>query len=209
MKGTEVLDQTKERSVEVLFPLPLHFAVHKDADQLNRKITKASYALKEKTPNTLPPGSSNDHYSTLWSGIGLLDQPGFEELRHFIAFEANVFANLLNFDIQNYPLKLTDSWLNIHGPGNSQEPHVHQNNFISGVYYVKKPKDSGDLIIHSPYKYQMLQAPITKVNQYTVRTIPITSEAGVLVLFQSFTEHSVQANKSNDDRISISFNFTM
>lgn len=203
------MDQAKERTVEALFPLPLHFAVHKNADQMNRKLTKVSYALKESTPNTLPSGSSNDHYSTLWSGISLLDLKGFEELRNFITFEANVFANLLNFDIQKYPLKLTDSWLNIHGPGNSQEPHVHQNNFISGVYYVKKPKDSGDLVIHSPYKFQMMQAPNKGVNQYTVRIIPITSEAGVLVLFQSFTEHSVQANKSNADRISISFNFTM
>ena len=50
---------------------------------------------------------------------------------------------------------------------------------------------------------------MTNVNEYTVRTVPITSEAVVLVLFQSFTEHSVQANKSNADRISISFNFTL
>ncbi len=203
------MNQAKERSVEALFPLPLHFAVHKDADQLNKKLSKTCYAMRENTPNTLPPGSSNDHYSTLWSGVSLLDQVGFEALRDFIAFEANVFAKLLNFDVQKYPLKLTDSWLNIHGPGNSQEPHVHQNNFISGVYYVRKPKDSGDLVIHSPYKYQMLQAPMTNVNEYTVRTVPITSEAVVLVLFQSFTEHSVQANKSNADRISISFNFTL
>lgn len=198
-----------ERSIEAFFPIPLHFAFNKDEERLNAKVSKECYAIRDKTANSLPPASSNDHYSTLWSGFSLLEQKGFEDLKKFIVHEVNLYADFLKLDIQKHPLKLTDSWVNIHGPGHSQEPHVHPNNVISGVYYVAKPENSGNFILHSPFKLQMLQPPMTEVTPYTVRTIPIPANAGQLVLFQSFTEHSVQANKSNADRISISFNFTM
>jgi uncharacterized protein (TIGR02466 family) len=198
-----------ERSIEAFFPLPVHFAIHGDAERLNAGLVKACHAVRETTPNSLPEGSSNDHYSTLWSGVSLLDQKGFEDLRAFIVHEAGLYAEFLKFDTNRHPLKLTDSWVNIHGHGNSQEPHIHPNNFISGVYYVAKPANSGDLLLHSPFKYQMMQAPMLEATPYTARTAPISGDAGLLILFQSFTEHSVQANRSNAERISISFNFTM
>ncbi|WNJ99937.1 TIGR02466 family protein [Thalassospiraceae bacterium LMO-JJ14] len=198
-----------ERSIEAFFPLPIHFAQYKNPEKFNEKLTQACHAIRDKTPNSLPEASSNDHYSTLWSGFSLLDQPGFEDLRAFIVQEANLYADFLRFDTKTHPLKLTDSWVNIHGHGHSQEPHVHPNNFISGVYYVAKPENSGDFLLHSPFKLQMLQAPALETTPYTARTFPVKGSAGLLVLFQSFTEHSVQANKSNGERISISFNFTM
>lgn len=198
-----------ERSIEAFFPLPLHFATPKNAAEMNAKLSKACYAIRDRTPNSLPAGSSNDHYSTLWSEFSLLELEGFEELRKFIVQEAHLYADFLKLNLKAHPLKLTDSWVNIHGHGHSQEPHVHPNNVISGVYYVAKPENSGNFILHSPFKYQMLQAPTTEATPYTARTIPIPGHAGLLVMFQSFTEHSVQANKSNADRISISFNLTM
>lgn len=198
-----------QRSVQGVFPTPIHVAKHGDAGNLNKKLSKACYDIKKHVPNSLPEGNSNEHYSTLWSQPNLLDQKEFKDLRSFIVTEVNVFADFLRLDIKNYPLRLNDSWVNIHGAGHSQEPHVHPNHVISGVYYVKAPKNSGDLMLHSPFKMQMIQPPTTEITPYTARTIPVPVEEGVVVLFQSFTEHSVQVNKSNDDRISISFNFLM
>lgn len=200
------MDDVK-RSIEGFFPIPIHFCVHGDAERLNAHISKAVYAVKKKTPNSLPEGSSNDHYSTLWSDFSLLELDGFEELKKFIVDEAQLYADFLRLNTKDYPLRLNESWVNIHGHGHSQEPHVHPNHIISGVYYVAAPENSGNFLLHSPFKYQMLSPPLIEHSPHTARTTPIKPQSGLLVLFQSFTEHSVQTNKSNKDRISISFNF--
>ena len=202
------MDTTK-RSIEGFFPVPIHFAKHGDFKKLNKKVSRACYKIQETTPNSLPEGSSNDHYSTLWSNINLLETEGFEDLKAFIIEEVNQYAHFLRLDSKNYPLRLNESWANIHGHGHSQEPHVHPNHIISGVYYVSAPENSGNLLLHSPFKYQMLSPPTMEVTPHTARTTPIKAEAGLLIIFQSFTEHSVQANMSHSDRISISFNFLM
>ncbi len=202
------MDKT-ERSIEGFFPIPIHFAKHNDYEKINETVSKACYAVKKTIPNSLPEGSSNDHYSTLWANFNLLEKEGFEDLKAFVIHEVHQYAQFLRLDIKNYPLKLSESWVNIHGQGHSQEPHVHPNHIISGVYYVAVPESSGHLVLHSPFKYQMLSPPVLEASPHTARTTPIKPKPGLLVIFQSFTEHSVQANMSNSDRISISFNFLM
>lgn len=197
------------RELRGFFPTLVQFSEVKNLAEMNKSLLPAIEEVKRTIPNSMPEDVSAKHYSTIYSGVSVIEFEGFEALRAFIVAEAINFANVLELDIQKHPLKLTQSWVNVHNKDESQEPHVHQNNVISGVYYVISPKNCGDLFLHSPYQYVMLQPPLKAQNEFNIRNMPITPKEGSLILFRSFVEHSVKPNQSDKERISISFNFTM
>ena len=41
-------------------------------------------------------------------------------------------------------------WANINPPGGYNMPHVHPNSHYSGVYYIKAPKNSGNIVFNEP-----------------------------------------------------------
>ena len=41
-------------------------------------------------------------------------------------------------------------WANINPPGALNRPHLHPNSHFSGVYYIKAPKNSGQIVFNEP-----------------------------------------------------------
>lgn len=82
-------------------------------------------------------------------------------------------------------------WFNIARPGEATGRHNHKDEaIISGVFYLKVPEKSGDLKFH-----------FDEDEESTVR-----SKEGRMVLFPSILNHSVDMNRSKDERISLAFN---
>lgn len=83
-------------------------------------------------------------------------------------------------------------WINDMGPGESTTEHDHDENdeLLSGVYYVKVPENSGNLVIIDTYSKTEL-----------------ASEEGMFVFFAPSVLHSVTRNNSDSRRISIGMNF--
>ena len=83
-------------------------------------------------------------------------------------------------------------WLNAMAAGDVTTAHTHDDDdeILSCVYYIKVPKESGDLII-------------TENN----KKIVIKPEEGHFIFFSSDTLHEVSKNKSEQSRLSIAFNF--
>lgn len=196
-------------NIEGFFPTVLQFSKNPDAEKMNHKLIPELKKIQASMDNSASGKVDAPHFSTLWSGMSLLEEEAFHPLRDFIFQEGIRFAEFNKLDIQNFPLKLTESWVNIHSTDNYQEPHVHPNSVISGVYYVKAPKQSGDFVVYSPYKYTMLSPPMTGHFPLTATNHAIPPEEGLAIMFRSSVEHSVMSNKSNQERMSISFNFTM
>ena len=99
---------------------------------------------------------------------------------------------------------------NINPPGGYNQPHVHPNSLFSGVYYVKVPVNSGQLICNDPRPGIQTCMPTRKKGQppkHLWREIHIQPKENRAVMFHSWLWHNVQPNQSNEDRISISFNF--
>ena len=85
-------------------------------------------------------------------------------------------------------------WFNVAKPGDSTGWHNHKEKAtLSGVYYIKIPKKSGDIFFRK------------KRNDLWVKWA-VKSLAGKMLLFDSRLEHSVEMNKSNNIRISLAFN---
>lgn len=100
-------------------------------------------------------------------------------------------------------------WANINKPGGYNRPHIHPNSVWSGVYYVKTPKNCGHLRFADPkYMSLMIQPEYTKDRKfYQRREVFYEAVAGRCFMFPSWLVHSVEENKSDELRISISFNF--
>ena len=105
---------------------------------------------------------------------------------------------------------LGNIWANINPPGGYNRPHVHPNCLWSGVYYVKAQENSGELICNDPRPGTHTMMPSRKKGtppQHLGRECHLAPIPGRIIMFPAWLWHCVDPNKSNDIRISISFNF--
>ena len=106
--------------------------------------------------------------------------------------------------------KLGNMWANINPPGGYNKPHIHPNSLFSGVYYVKTPPNSGRLICNDPRPCIQTCMPNRKKGQppkHLWREVNLQPQENRAIMFNSWLWHTVEPNKSNEDRISVSFNF--
>ena len=80
-------------------------------------------------------------------------------------------------------------WFNINGPKHYNDWHIHDQNRLVCVAYVKVPENSGDIEFR------------TKFNNLT-----ITPYNGLVLIFPGTLDHRVLSNESIEYRISISAN---
>lgn len=83
-------------------------------------------------------------------------------------------------------------WFNLMGPGHRTSLHTHEEDdeLLSAVYYVTMPEHSGDLVLES--------------SPFTIRLHP---SPGMLACFPPHLPHAVERNESDQDRLSVAFNF--
>ena len=113
----------------------------------------------------------------------------------------------MNWERGNQNVKINNMWAIINTGGSTNSKHQHGNSTISGAYYVRAPKDCGDIVFYDPrpaavYSHPNIKAP----NFLNAQVNGISPKEGALVLFPSYLDHSVNENLSNDERIVISFN---
>ena len=105
---------------------------------------------------------------------------------------------------------LGNMWANINYPKCFNRPHIHPNSLFSGVYFIKIPQNSGNLMVYDPRPGVQMAMPTRKKGQLPPeiwRDVHYEPVAGRCVMFPSWLWHEVKENKSNDIRISVSFNF--
>ena len=105
---------------------------------------------------------------------------------------------------------LGNMWANINYPGNANRPHLHPNSLFSGVYWIKAPEKSGNLMLYEPrpgVHTTMPNRKEVKLPSELWREIHYQPKAGTAIMFPSWLWHEVKPNESNDIRISVSFNF--
>ena len=99
-------------------------------------------------------------------------------------------------------------WINISSFGHSNIKHIHVNSLLSGCIYLKVPKDSGNLLLHSNSINEYFFKSYTDCSSdNTSPEIFFFAEDKKVIIFPSFLPHSVEKNNSVEDRISVAFNF--
>ena len=122
----------------------------------------------------------------------------------------NSALNDMNWDISKQTVKISNMWAIINTGGASNSRHHHGNSDISAAYYVRAPKNSGEIVFYDPRPAPVFSHPLsTNSNSLNAMVNSITPVEGGLVLFPSYLDHSVNANLSNEERIVISFNLKL
>ena len=106
--------------------------------------------------------------------------------------------------------RLGNMWANINPPGGMNQPHIHPNALFSGVYYVKSNPKAGRLKIYDPRPGAQINMPTRKLGdpgKDLWRDANIEPIPGRIIMFPAWLWHSVEPNKSDNTRISVSFNF--
>ena len=106
--------------------------------------------------------------------------------------------------------RLGNMWANINYQGGYNKPHIHPNSLFSGVYYVHAQPNSGKLVCNDPRPGIQTVMPARKPGQppkHLWREVHLDTIEGRIIMFPAWLWHCVEENKSNDIRISASFNF--
>ena len=132
----------------------------------------------------------------------------FQKLANTIAKHAGDFSKQINLEIE----KLKDLWFNVnyYKDYNIAHDHFDAYNKLSGVYYVKAPKDCGKLQLYHPSKFVEYSwgtnIPEGHHNEYTGSIWRHAPQPGKLIIFPAWLEHSVEHSLSKSPRVSFSFN---
>ena len=83
--------------------------------------------------------------------------------------------------------------------------HTHGGQYhLSGIYYVKLPENSGNIVFRDPRPSAMGNGLINERFDNGELVYPEVCE-GSLLLWPSFLDHFVEPSKTKEDRVSISF----
>ena len=127
-----------------------------------------------------------------------------------IARHVAAFARELQFDLAGRKLVLDSLWINVMNKGAIHAPHIHPHSVISGTYYVKVPPRSGAIRFEDPRLAMMMAAPPRKQNAKPENRlfVDVPPKTGMLLLWESWLRHGVEANGTREPRVSISFNYS-
>jgi uncharacterized protein (TIGR02466 family) len=135
----------------------------------------------------------------------------FAELERDIASHVRAFARQLQFDTGKRRLALDSLWINVMDRHAIHAPHIHPHSVISGTYYVSVPKGAGAIRFEDPRLGLMMAAPPRKKNARPENRsfFDVAAAPGLLLLWESWLRHGVEANHARTPRISLSFNYRL
>lgn len=107
--------------------------------------------------------------------------------------------------------RVSACWFNINKKGSFNIPHVHGGNELSMVWYLKAPKNCGDLELENPFLSSRSNLSESYPEDYYEENnlfdfMNLPAVEGRCYIFPSDLRHSVQENKSDELRISFSAN---
>jgi uncharacterized protein (TIGR02466 family) len=134
--------------------------------------------------------------------------PDAADLKRLLNRQVAVFARELTFDLPK-KLKLDSLWVNILKPGGAHSGHIHPHSAISGTLYLEVPPGAGGIRFEDPRLPLMMAAPLRRDDAPDELRpfITIAPRPGMILLWESWLRHEVEANGANAERISISFNY--
>ncbi|MDX1976625.1 MAG: TIGR02466 family protein [Pseudanabaenaceae cyanobacterium bins.68] len=185
------------------FPTPIWHFQFPNTAQLNQNLLKAIAHQR----NADPEGTNFSNVLGWHSSDQLHKQSDFQPLVEMINYFLPEVVRDLAWDNEEVKPFISNCWAIVNGKNASNVLHNHCNAYLSGVYYVKAPRNSGNLYFHDPrVGAQMLVPPYDKITPITLSKLIYQPSEGMLVIFPSWLWHGVEINQSEEERVSMSFN---
>lgn len=200
-------------SLQHLFPTLFYNTRLSATPAFQKKLLKEAYVFKDLDED----GKiwSKQNYPAGYTSYSSMDNlmqrsPYYQELQEKIDAHARKFAKSLELDLAGKKLVMTSLWVNIMGKLSHHSFHLHPLSVISGTFYLKTPKGCGEFKIEDPRIQSFMASPRkSKTSRANSRYVSVVPKPGQLILFESWLKHEVTANLSGDDRVSISFNYSL
>jgi uncharacterized protein (TIGR02466 family) len=186
--------------------MPL-FAVPVWAQQLDDELAATTNAhllqqvdvLKAALPGTLAPGQEWQTRNDLHT------LPAFSGMKDIILGASERVLGMLK--VAPAPYEITGCWMNIKPRGSGHTLHSHANNYLSGVYYARAPEGADNITFHDfRMDRQVIVPRYTEPTPLTMHQVQVPVKTGVLIMFPGWLPHSVAANPTDAERVSLSFN---
>ena len=191
-----------EKGLNAIFPLPLFIdrAEGSEYESIHKELTTVKSKLK---------------FNDTGSHMILNDDP-FRS--HFLSqYKCSHTINLINKSIESYinslyggcPLHgwvIIESWMTKTIKGRGARQHSHGLADISGVYYLDTNEKDGNLILvnsHNHLESNML------LNELVSKDNVMPLENGLIALWPGQLKHYTKTNKTDHERISVSFNVSL
>ena len=167
-------------------------------DALRARILTALADMRAGLP-PLAPGQGRQ------TGRALHEHDDFRDL---VACVNDGAAAILRFlRVGHAPYQITGCWASVLAQGAAHKPHSHPNNFLSGVYYVCTHPGADSINFHDARRQTgVIRPPVVEITAENTDQVVVKVRDGTLLMFPSYLEHSVDANTSCENRISVSFN---
>ena len=187
-----------------LFPSVIHQFDVNGFDEIRDKLIDYAYDLKKREPEGV---SISNHGG--WQSPDFSVNNEDDVLHYFII---NCLAGFPVID-ESFNIKV-DAWININKTGNYNIKHNHPGVDLAGVLWIKCPKDCGVIVFDSPTGFQSHN----EINSYNhnfknqnnlFHSYQFDPTEGKILIFPAHLNHHVKENKSNEDRISVSFNIRL
>ena len=195
-----------------LFPTQIHFAPLKLGARLHEQIHRECYGFRDL--DSSGARWSRKNYLFGYTSYGsITDLPGrstsFGRLKAAIDRQVIRYARSLEMDLGTGSLEMSSCWINIMGHGTHHSFHLHPLSVISGTYYVRVPKGAGCFKLEDPRLGLFMASPPRppRARLENQRFVELSPREGHLVLFESWLKHEVPANHSDEERVSVSFNY--
>lgn len=110
-----------------------------------------------------------------------------------------------------YELEIDNYWINLNTRHSYNVMHCHPGAILSGVVYIQASEDSGDLVFYHPNMYSIYQesAIYNREDLSQFINVRMKPKTGVCYIFPGHLMHLVEPNKTQDDRVSVSFNINV
>jgi uncharacterized protein (TIGR02466 family) len=105
-----------------------------------------------------------------------------------------------------YIIHIDDMWVNVYRPNDYMNMHDHKSVDISGVYYFQTNTEDGDIVFNNPCDLMSYTKLLGDIDKNVFKVKP---EEGKMLLFPGWLKHSVNRNKTDSNRISVSFNIVL
>jgi uncharacterized protein (TIGR02466 family) len=191
----------RDKQVIPLFPsnVWVHDLTPEISQPMNERLLRRIDELLDPKPE-LQPGQ------TWQTRNDLQEDPEFAEL---IGYASSAVDGVLEFlSAEPLPFEVTGCWANVNPSGSPHAKHLHPNNYLSSVYFVKTPKGADSITFHDPREYSQFITPkFRKITPHNSLDINVEARTGRLAVFPAWLKHSVPPNQSEGERVSIAINF--
>jgi uncharacterized protein (TIGR02466 family) len=159
----------------------------------------AALARMRKAMAPLAPGHG-------WQSIQTLHT--LEDFQDLVSCVRHTVTGILRFLKVGYDaFEISACWATVLATGAAHRVHHHPNNYLSGVYYLRTHPGADTINFHDPRSQTgIIRPPVVALTADNTDQVVVRVRNGLLLFFPAYLQHSVDANASDKERISISFN---